>query len=48
MERDAFNQLIGIFREEGRYYNEPSFFVGKITGCQSWYRNYSHYTSPKK
>lgn len=31
MERDAFNQLIGIFREEGRYYNEPSFFVGKIT-----------------
>ena len=30
MERDAFNQLIGIFREEGKYYNEPSFFVGKI------------------
>ena len=31
MERDAFNQLIGIFREEGKFYNEPSFFVGKIT-----------------
>jgi hypothetical protein len=30
MERDAFNQLIGIFRDEGRFYNEPSFFIGKV------------------
>ena len=31
MERDAFNELISIFRDEGKFYNEPSFFIGKIT-----------------
>ena len=27
---NPFNKLIEAIREEGRFYNEPSFFVGKI------------------
>ena len=27
---DPINEFIGIIREEGKHYNEPSFFVGKI------------------
>ena len=26
---NPFNKLIEAIREEGRFYNEPSFFVGK-------------------
>ena len=31
MERDAFNELISIFRDEGKFYNEPSFYFAKVT-----------------
>ncbi len=27
---NPFNKLIEAMREEGKFYNEPSFFVGKI------------------
>ncbi|HEK8704990.1 TPA: DUF2577 family protein [Clostridioides difficile] len=27
---NPINEFIGIIREEGKHYNEPSFFVGKI------------------
>lgn len=27
---DPFNKLIKAIREEGKFYNEPSFFIGKI------------------
>ena len=26
-----FNNLIDMFREEGRFYNEPSFYFAKVT-----------------
>ena len=28
---DSFSNLIDILREEGKFYNEPSFYFGKIT-----------------
>ncbi|HBG1773065.1 TPA: DUF2577 family protein [Clostridioides difficile] len=27
---DPINEFIGIIREEGKHYNEPSFFIGEI------------------
>ncbi|HGS8878364.1 TPA: DUF2577 family protein [Clostridioides difficile] len=27
---DPINEFIGIIREEGKHYNEPSFFIGKV------------------
>ncbi|HEK8692507.1 DUF2577 family protein [Clostridioides difficile] len=27
---NSINEFIGIIREEGKYYNEPSFFIGKV------------------
>ncbi|HBF0842761.1 TPA: DUF2577 family protein [Clostridioides difficile] len=27
---NPINEFIGIIREEGKYYNQPSFFIGKI------------------
>ncbi|EQJ93865.1 TPA: DUF2577 family protein [Clostridioides difficile] len=27
---NPINEFIGIMREEGKHYNEPSFFIGKI------------------
>ncbi|MGS2493325.1 DUF2577 family protein, partial [Clostridioides difficile] len=27
---NPINEFIGIIREEGKYYNEPSFFIGEI------------------
>ncbi|HBF5808389.1 TPA: DUF2577 family protein, partial [Clostridioides difficile] len=27
---NPINEFIGIIREEGKYYNEPSFFIGKV------------------
>ncbi|HBF4252627.1 DUF2577 family protein [Clostridioides difficile] len=27
---NSINEFIGIIRKEGKYYNKPSFFVGKI------------------
>ncbi|MDI6157844.1 DUF2577 family protein [Clostridioides difficile] len=27
---NPINEFIGIIREEGKHYNEPSFFIGKI------------------
>lgn len=30
MDKDPFSELIGLFREEGSFYNEPSFFVGVV------------------
>ncbi|MDB0438445.1 DUF2577 family protein [Clostridioides difficile] len=28
---NPINEFIGIIREEGKYHNQPSFFIGKIT-----------------
>ena len=30
MDKDPFSELIGLFREEGSFYNEPSFFIGVV------------------
>ncbi|EGT4563529.1 DUF2577 family protein [Clostridioides difficile] len=27
---NPINEFIGIIREEGKHYNEPSFFIGKV------------------
>ncbi|MCU6106250.1 DUF2577 family protein [Clostridioides difficile] len=27
---DPINEFIGIIRQEGKFHNEPSFFIGKI------------------
>ncbi|EQG95959.1 hypothetical protein QKK_1071 [Clostridioides difficile DA00191] len=27
---DPINEFIGIMRQEGKFHNEPSFFIGKI------------------
>ena len=27
---NPINEFIGIIREEGKYHNQPSFFIGKI------------------
>ena len=30
MNKDPFSELIGLFRDEGSFYNEPSFFMGVV------------------
>ena len=30
MDKDPFSELIGLFREEGSFYNEPPFFIGVV------------------
>ena len=38
MDKDPFSELIGLFREEGSFYNEPSFFIGVVKSSLQIYK----------